>query len=248
MNAFVRIAGAITLCATLAAVAGCGRGEPAVSSENSHVLLIGASIGQDWQLAQWAERTGTPGVSAESIAVWQFDKSESVDEVLIRPKRKFRATPSYFKSLLAPAPRRPQWVILKECSSYFPSDLQADQKAFEKWTRQLQAANVKVMLATVVPVTRVRSEKDPGKQQSLSAFNVWVREFGAREALPVLDLDAALREGEPGSFLKDEYTSGDGSHLNAAAYRHLDRTLLAALCAPGTGQACGASSAVTAAR
>jgi hypothetical protein len=250
MNGFTRVLKVfrvIVACAAVAATVGCVRGEEPVSG-HSHVVLIGASIGQDWRLAQWAERTGATGISAESIAVWQFDKSKSVDEVLMRPKRKFTPTLSYFRSLLAAPPRRPSLVILKECSSYFPSDLAADKKAFESWTQQLRAAHVKVMLATVVPVTRARSEKDPGKQQGLSQFNEWVRDYAARQGLPVLDLDAALREGGPGSFLRDDYTSGDGSHLNATAYAQLDRTLLAELCGREAGQVCGPASSVTAAR
>jgi len=109
-------------------------------------------------------------------------------------------------------------VILKECSSYFPGNSEAQRATFQGWEEKLSAAGAKVVLATVVPVTSKRSTLDAGKQEALTAFNAWVREFAARKNLAVLDLDAAVRSGAPGSSLKDEYTSGDGSHLNQAAY------------------------------
>jgi len=195
-----------------------------------HVALVGASIGQEWHVADWPARAHMPGVTAESLAVWQFDKTDAVDELLMRPKRRFRLTRTYLKSLFAPPPRRADVVILKECSSYFPGNFEAQRAAFQAWEEKLSAAGAKVVLATVVPVTRKRSTLDAGKQEALTAFNAWVRELAARKNLAVLDLDAAVRNDAPGSNLKDEYTSGDGSHLNQAAYAVLDRTLRDTLC------------------
>lgn len=200
-----------------------------------HVALVGASIGQDWQLAAWPSRVRAPGISAESFAVWQFDKSAAIDELLLRPNRTFRLTRTYLKSLFGPAPLKADIVILKECSSYFPAKGpgntgDAQRANFTAWERKLSAAGTQVVLATVVPVTRTRAQSDAGKQEALTAFNTWVREYAAQQRLPVLDLDAALRSDAPGSNLRDEFTSGDGSHLNAAAYAVLDRALLTTLC------------------
>jgi lysophospholipase L1-like esterase len=134
------------------------------------------------------------------------------------------------KSLFAPPPRKPDVVILKECSSYFPGNMDSQRAAFQAWEERLSAAGTKVVLATVVPVTQARAQADAGKQEALTAFNAWVREYAARKSLTLLDLDAAMRSGETGSHLKDEFTSGDGSHLNAAAYAVLDRALLNTVC------------------
>src|SRR5262245_58744670 len=89
-----------------------------------HVALIGASIGQGWRLAEWPARAGVLGFTAEAIAAWQFDKTEAVQEVLMRPARKFRLTRTYLKSWFQPPPPTPDVVILKECSSYFPGELE----------------------------------------------------------------------------------------------------------------------------
>jgi hypothetical protein len=232
----------LTIVAAIAATWFVSTRAPERSPGDLHVALVGASIGQDWHLAQWPARVKATTLSAESFAVWQFDKTAAVDELLMRPKRPFRLTRTYLKSLFAPAPRKADVVILKECSSYFPgkspAESQAQRAAFESWQQTLSAAGTKVVLATVVPVTEARSQADAGKQAALTAFNDWVREYAAQKNLPVLDLDAALRGGAPGSHLKDEYTSGDGSHLNAAAYAVLDRTLLDTVCGIRADAAC----------
>jgi hypothetical protein len=203
-----------------------------------HVALVGASIGQDWQLAGWPARVGAQHVSAESFAVWQFDKTPAIDELLLRPKRKFRLTRTYLASLFAPPPPKADVVILKECSSYFPGDAGAQRVAFRAWQERLTESGARVVLATVVPVTQARARQDAGKQEALTAFNDWVRAYAAQHDLPVLDLDAALRSDAPGSNLRDEYTSGDGSHLNRAAYAVLDRALLDTLCGFEADAAC----------
>jgi hypothetical protein len=46
----------------------------------------------------------------------------------------------------------------------------------------------------------------------------------------VLDLESAVRIEGGGRYLREDFTSGDGTHLNASAYAVLDRTLLSTLC------------------
>ncbi|HTU66403.1 MAG TPA: GDSL-type esterase/lipase family protein [Steroidobacteraceae bacterium] len=232
------VGGALATLAALAAVWVVSTRAPDRAPGSLHVALVGASIGQDWQLAGWPARVHASDLSAESIAAWQFDKTDALDELLMRPKRKFRLTRSGVKALFSPPPPKADVVILKECSSYFPGDAQAQRAAFRAWEEKTSATGAKVVLATVVPVTVARSLKDAGKQQALSEFNAWVREYAAQKNLPVLDLDAALRAGAAGTNLKDEYTSGDGSHLNAAAYAVLDRTLLDTVCGLEADAAC----------
>jgi GDSL-like Lipase/Acylhydrolase family len=191
----------------------------------AHVVLIGASIGQGWHLAEWPARVHADVFTAESIPAWQFDKSEVLDELLMRPARKFHLARSYLKSLFQHPPRKADIVILKECSSYFPGDLSVYERRMQDWVSRVQAHGITVVLATVAPVTHARAEKDPGKQESLLKYNEWVRLYAAQHGLKVLDLEAALRNEEAGRYLRDEFATADGSHLNAAAYALLDDVL-----------------------
>jgi hypothetical protein len=204
---------------------------PSTGSRPVHVILIGASIGQGWQLGEWPRRTGTPAFTAEAIAAWQFDKTEAVQEVLMRPSRKFRLTRTYLKSWFQPPLPKPDIAILKECSSYFPGNLDAYQRSIRQWVQELQRRNVQVILATVVPVSKARAAANPGKQESLLEYNRWIREYAREQHLALLDLEAAMRQEGEGSYLQDRFDVGDGTHLNAAAYEVLDTTLRTTLCA-----------------
>ena len=196
-------------------------------------MLIGASIGQTWHLAEWPARAKVGGFTAESIPAWQFDKTEVVDEVLMRPGRKLRPTRTYVKSLFQPPPSRANIVILKECSSYFPGDLTVYKSSIQNWVSRFQAKQIMVMLATVVPVTKARAEQDPGKQESLVEYNEWVRQYAQQHGVMLLDLESALHTDETGRYLRDEFATSDGSHLNAAAYAVLDEVLRKTLCRTG---------------
>jgi hypothetical protein len=196
--------------------------------QHTHIVLIGASIGQGWDLEEWPGRTGNGNFTAEALAIWQFDKAEAVDEVLIRPRRRFRLGRSYLKSLLQPAPKRPDLVILKECSAYFPGDLNRYQARVQEWLKRLKAQQIGVMLATVVPVTKARAAQDSGKQQSLLEYNRWVRSYALGSGAPVLDLEEALRS-KPEGYLNERYAAADGSHLNSAGYAVLDEYLSSVL-------------------
>jgi hypothetical protein len=201
-------------------------------ANTSHIVLIGASIGQAWHLADWPSRLKTPRFTAESVAAWQFDKSEAVQEVLMRPSRKFRPTRTYLRSLFQPPPKKADIVILKECSSYFPGDLALYERSVESWASQLQANHSTVILATVVPITRARAQQSPGKQEDLLKYNEWVREYARQHGFQVLDLEAALRADERGSYLRDDFAAPDGSHLNPSAYVVLDTLLQKLLTEP----------------
>jgi lysophospholipase L1-like esterase len=201
-----------------------------------HVILIGASIGQGWQLSEWPRRAGAAGFTAEAIAAWQFDKTEAVQEVLMRPARKFRLTRTYLKSWLQPPPPKPDIVILKECSSYFPGNLDAYRRSIRQWAGEFQQRNVQVILATVVPVSKTRAAANPGKQESLLEYNRWIREYAREQHLALLDLEAAMRQEGETSYLQDRFDVGDGTHLNAAAYEVLDTVLRTTLAGAATAQ------------
>ncbi len=193
------------------------------------VVLIGASIGMEWNLPDLPRRVNDKRYTFEALQAWQYDKSELVEETLMRPARKFRLTPGYFKGFFSPSPQPPDMVILKECSSYFPSDMQRNKELMQQWVREIKQKNIAVMLATVVPVTRERSQRNPGKQEGIREFNDWLRAYAPQQGLPLLDLEQALRADDKDRYLRDDLTSGDGSHLNSKAYAILDQLLIKAV-------------------
>jgi hypothetical protein len=201
----------------------------------SHIVLIGASIGRGWSLQQWPARVSRPDYSAEALAVWDFNKSVAVEELLLRPGRPFHLTRTWLKSLFEPPPRVPDIVILKECSSYFPGNLPAQRAQTTAWVERLRQRGIPVMLATVVPVTPARDSRSPGKQASLLAYNRWLRDYARQAGAGILDLERALSDGGGNAWLSPRFAAPDGTHLNAAAYAVLDRLLLSALEPPGPG-------------
>ena len=220
------------------ALAATSSSDPKMAGKPMRIVLIGASIGQEWNLPDLPKRSRISGYEFEALQAWQFDKSEKVDETLMRPARKFRLTPSYFKGLLQEPPRPADVVILKECSSYFPDDLPRDRKQalMEQWVRQVGDKHIKVMIATVVPVTKDRAAQDRGKQESVLGYNDWVRDYARSNGIVLLVLEAALRTDSRERYLRDDLASGDGSHLNRKAYDILDGVMTQALCrlAPDT--------------
>jgi len=206
----------------LSACAGNNTTEDGSMAKKTRVMLVGASVGQDWKLQELNERLPNPGYVFESVAVWQYDKTEALEEVLMRPKRKFHPTKTYLKGFFRPSPQPVDIVILKECAAYFPGDLALYKELMKKWVSMVRAAGKEVMIATVAPVTETRAAKQEGKIESILAFNDWARQYAAEQDITLLDLEAALRKGPETRFLKDELTSGDGTHLNRKAYDILD--------------------------
>jgi len=200
------------------------QGQPGMAQKR--IMLIGASIGKSWKLAEYAGRMNDRTRTYESIAVYQYDKSEALEEILMRPKRKFHLTLTYVKGFFQPSPMLPDVIILKECSSYFPGDAVLQKELMRKWIKRVRDAHREVMVATVVPVTRARAEAAKGKMEGIQAYNDWIREYAKQEGIKLLDLEAALRNSHTDHFLRDELNSGDGTHLNQKAYEILDKLLL----------------------
>ncbi|HTE95156.1 MAG TPA: GDSL-type esterase/lipase family protein [Bradyrhizobium sp.] len=202
------------------------------AGKSTRIVLIGASIGQEWNLPALPQRLRLSGYEFEALQAWQFDKSAALEETLMRPARKFHLTRSYFMGFFREDPRPTDVVILKECSSYFPDDTPAERKRelMSRWVQQVTAKHIKVMIATVVPVTRARATLDRGKQESVREYNDWVRDYARSNGIVLLDLEAALRTDGRERYLRDDLASGDGSHLNRKAYDILDGVMTQALC------------------
>lgn len=227
MRIYVVILGVFLLLFTLL-LGGCNmfsKQTASAKTDNKYIILVGASVGQGWQLSGLSARKNIENYTFESIAVWQFDKTEAINEVLIRPRRKFRLSLSYFKGYFKPSPVRPDLIIIKECAAYFPGDFEVYKELTIKWINQIRAAKIDVMLATVAPVTKERAQKQKGKIEGINEYNAWLRTYAQHESILLLDLAATLRSEAETGYLREDLTSGDGLHLNNQAYALLDNLL-----------------------
>lgn len=184
------------------------------------VHLLGASIGREWDFAGLPDRTGLKGYRFESTALYAFDKSEAL------------------QGILADTAGPPSAIVLKQCAAWFPLNLTDSSRLIPGWVARCREAGSVPIPATVVPVVldrsvggaarrlwgRLRGKMDPrDRLEALLEYNDWLRGFAAAERLALLDLEAALRVGEKRRSLRPDLHSGDGLHLNRAAYRILDR-------------------------
>jgi hypothetical protein len=197
----------------------------ATDNAEKRVLLVGASVGDAWNIAHLPERTKLAGYVFESVAEYRFDKTAVMDEVL--------------KSSM----NKPDFVILKECAAYFPGDLPRYKQNIQTWVAGLRAQHITPILATVVPVTtpdmlsvsyikhlvkKVTRSKIPVDERLpyLLQYNDWVRTYAAQEGLAVLDLEVALRTTGQERKLRSDLAGEDGLHLNQEAYGILDRLVV----------------------
>ncbi len=194
-----------------------------------HVLLLGASVGYGWDVPHLTDRIEAPGYVFEMVPHYRCDKSPALDEILMRPKRKFKLTKTYFLGFFRAAPQKPDLLIIKECAAYFPRDIKETSGQVIQWLSRIKAAGIEPGLATIVPVTEAHAKGKPGRLESIWAYNDWVRTYAAENHLKLLDLEKALRISETNRSLRPEFTSGDGLHLNGDAYKILDRIVLPSL-------------------
>src|SRR5262245_25943921 len=99
------------------------------SVSGSEVVVIGASITEQWHIEQLPGRA--PGVSRQlsSLIRYAFDKRPEIKSVIGRPKT-------------------PAALILKQCAAYFPGDLAKYKSLIEGWTKELRQAGIEPVLAT----------------------------------------------------------------------------------------------------
>ncbi len=186
------------------------------------ILLIGASVGKDWEFGQFPSRAGLTQVRAEYRGLYQFDK-----------------TPLLMEQLQAGA-GLPDAIILKECAAYFPMDQAAGRQWMSGWVQACRAAGVEPVPATVAPVLRpvektgilpalVRKIRGrPAVLERLAGileFNDWIRSYAHEQELALLDLERSLRGSDEDRSLRPDLHSGDGLHLNRNAYSILDREM-----------------------
>ena len=199
-------------------------------TKKTHVVLLGASVGQAWKIDTLPERlgqnSGANRYSFEFVGDYQFDKTKTLRKILQRKQAK------------------PDAILLKECAAYFPGDLTRYQELMKNWVKECRDAGVIPLPTTVVPVVRQQSVmtrmKDAVKYvlgrptsgmqlERITQYNDWIRSYAAAEKLTVLDLEAALRVSAEDRSLRTDLHSGDGLHLNPKAYQLLDPILVPAL-------------------
>lgn len=190
------------------------------------ILLLGASVGKQWNLSEWPRRMKRDDLGFEMVPVYRFDKTAGLQDILIRPKRKFYLSKKFMLSLLQPRPAKPDVIIFKECAAYFPGDLNGYRHLVEDWVHMCREADIQTALATVVPITKDHSKEKPGRLESILEFNQWIRDYTSQHDLFCLDLEKALQTSDSDGSLKDDLADTDGLHLNPKAYRLLDHYLL----------------------
>ncbi len=188
------------------------------------VELLGASIGRQWRLDEFAQRTNRHEFKLSARQEYDFDKGRLLREVLAEKDR-------------------PDAVIIKECAAYFPGDVAKYQTMTDSWVVELRKAGIRPVLATSSPVTERlptwtyakqlikryilrRDYVDNDKRlRDVWTYNDFVRRYAAENKIPLLDIERAVRISDQNRALRPEFTSGDGLHLNATAYQALDRAL-----------------------
>lgn len=196
-------------------------------SAKKRIVLLGASIGRNWNISYLPERIGNHDYIFEYVDGGAFDKSVKLMEILARRENK------------------PDAIFLKECAAYFPGDFKHYQSLVKQWIEACHKANVIPIPTTVVPVTRLHSLKKfaidivklrnpfkmgsplkANRQRAILAFNEWIRTFCAQNDLVLLDLEKAVRKSEKNRFLRSALAKVDGLHLNQKGYKLLDQIVI----------------------
>lgn len=199
--------------------------------DKKHVILLGASVGRDWNIPNLPERVD----NSDFVFEYQhggscFDKGDKFREIISRPQNK------------------PDAIFLKECAAYFPNDLTQFKNLMKRWIRECQNAGILPIPTTVVPVTRLHPFKkfliDIGKgrnpfnygspfsnrrNQSIIEYNDWIKKYCKEHGLAVLDMEAAVHYSEENRCLREDLARIDGLHLNSKAYKILDQIVIPAL-------------------
>lgn len=186
------------------------------SATDKQVVLVGASIGAGWKIEHLAERAGLSGYDFRYVGVYDFDKTSAI-EAIVR------------------GPGKPDVVMIKECSTYFPGNLAEYQRKVKGWVKMLRDAGIAPVLVTTPPLDVPDGAIQRGKEEvkhllgrgtaaeGIAVFNDWLKTYAAQERIPVFDLEAALRRAPGDRWMKAEYDSGDRVHLNAAGYQAMDK-------------------------
>lgn len=166
----------------------------------NYYVLVGASVGNAWHFNELPARFGFNKKNIFGFrAKYQFDKTEEINRILNLP---------------IPV----TGIIIKECAAYFPRDLKTSKQQVINWVATIKKNQVTPILATVVPVTPANAANNPGRIESIWAYNDFIREYARQERLKVLDLERAARVSDTNRYLNENYAQEDGLHLNRKGY------------------------------
>ncbi len=178
--------------------------------ESAEIVFVCASVGSAWNINEHF-----PGLSIAVYDEYQFDKGNVIRDILASDK--------------------PDIMIIKECAAYFPPEemgttMEAYRDLIRDWVNLCRGEAVIPVLATVVPIDPDNISSLEGQLESILEYNDWIHDYCRNENIPVLDLEAALRDSEENRILDPDYDSGDGLHPNDLAYSEkLDYILIPAL-------------------
>ena len=175
-----------------------------------YVVLLGASVGKEWNLPALPDRLNADGYAFGYRGKYGYDKTD-VLETLVNSQYK------------------PDIVIIKECAEYFPKELNPILEKLPQWVDLLVSSDITPVLATCCPVTEGNDCGNPGRQAAINEFNQFVHAFAEEKDLALLDLEETLRSDGDAHYLRVEYSQPDGLHLLPAAYQALDAIVLPAL-------------------
>lgn len=184
------------------------------------VVLVGASIGRNWNIDGFGARRGCPHLKCSYVgAASGFDKGPAVAELTARE-------------------HKPGVIIIKQCSVFFPGALNRYKAMMCAWREQIEVVGVQPVFATTIPVARACSAFHAGrgwirslipglesKMTQIWAFNDWIRAHAQDLGGTVLDLEQALQISSEDRYLSPEFDQGDRVHVNAAGYRAMDEAL-----------------------
>jgi hypothetical protein len=214
--------GSGALPALLVAIAGAAIFYPGtiMADKKKDIVYIEASTVNRWKLKEFGKRVNDDRYSIETMTLYEFDKTPRVDKALNERDRK------------------PEVMVVQECSVYFPGDLQDYQGKYRAWIRQIKQAGVTPVIATTVPPAASQGFVEDAKawikvkilgrdsqHEQVAQFNDWLRSLAREEGVALFDLEALTRKSDSERVMREEYSAGDGIHLNAAGYSMLDQEL-----------------------
>ncbi len=194
-----------------------------VMAGQKSIVYIEASTVNHWKLGDFDRRVHNDDYKIKTMTLYDFDKTPRVDSALgEKPK--------------------PNVVIVQECSTYFPGDLQVYKRKYQSWIQQIRKAGVVPVIATTVTPAashgftedlkefiKVKILGRESQYDQIVEFNKWLRQLAKQDNVTLFDLEKYTRISDTDRHMLEEYDSGDGTHPNAVAYQMLDKELLSML-------------------
>lgn len=230
------------LIITLLAITSCTEEtqvtENTENDSGNKVLIIGASITEDWDISNLPTRVNNYTYSFDHVTDYTADKSETISKLLTQNSK------------------RPDAIVFKQCAAYFdanvsnyePTEVNKYKKYIESWVKKSRDKGIQPVLATVVPITEempawpktkrfikerilrwdVPLDNRQARQQALMVYNDWLREYAKQNNVLILDLEKPLRISKSNRYLDPKYTT-DGLHINKEGYKQLDKIVIQSL-------------------